>query len=359
MLSKKLRVPAKAAQKVLWKGPCVDGVTQSMLNSFLVCRERFRVKTILGLAPLDEFNHRIEYGSMWHVCEEALAANKPWEEPLKEYAAKLCARYPLQQEQVVKWYNVCNVQFPEYVAFWANHRDTRQRKPLMQEVAFRVPYYLPVLDKTVILRGKWDSVALIGKNAIYLQENKTKGQIDEGQIKRQLSHDLQTMLYLIAIKEYAKAAIRGLRTTPIKGIRYNVIRRPLSGGKGNIRRHKATKTKPEETEKAYYARLRGIIAEEPATYFMRWQVEVSPQDIARFQERTLDPLLMQLCDWYDWVTSRVGQQKPFANPIHWQHPYGTYNVLNEGGSTDYDEYLASGSASGLQRAKTLFPELEE
>ena len=34
-----------------------------------------------------------------------------------------------------------------------------------------------------------------------------------------------------------------------------------------------------------------------------------------------------------------------------------YNVLDEGGSSDLDAYLESGSEAGLQRIENLFPEL--
>jgi hypothetical protein len=45
--------------------------------------------------------------------------------------------------------------------------------------------------------------------------------------------------------------------------------------------------------------------------------------------------------------------------MHWRHPYGVFDALNEGGSSDLDEYLETGSTVGLERASTLFPELEE
>jgi hypothetical protein len=43
--------------------------------------------------------------------------------------------------------------------------------------------------------------------------------------------------------------------------------------------------------------------------------------------------------------------------VHWRHPYGVYNSLDEGYATEYDEYLRSGSMSGLTTVTNLFPEL--
>ncbi len=366
----------------VWQGPEVDGVTQSMLSRFLVCRERFRLLVVEGLKPVDAFNHRIEYGQMWHLCEEAMTMTNDWDwhGPLKRYCQKLCKRYPLHQEQIQHWYNVCKVQFPIYISYWARHSSGKSRVPLLREQTFDVPYELSS-GRIVRLRGKWDEVELVGKGkraGVYLGEHKTKGDINEQQMKRQLQFDLQTMVYLVALNEFDLAGIlepRKMRVqlpNPIKGINYNVVRRPLSGGKGTIRRHKATSKKPEETAEHFYARVADVIKEDPGHYFMKWQVEITPDDLERFKREFLNPILEQLCDWWKWISWAHSRSKsPFDDPgeatqlglngllsYHWRHPFGVYNVLNEGGASDLDEYLATGSELGLQRVENLFPELE-
>ena len=130
------RIKKRETKEPLWKGPEEDGVTQSMLGRFLCCRERFRLLVVEGLAEADGFNHRIEYGNMWHVCEEEFASspgnvmkgsskNQGWENQLRKYCQKLCAKYPLAQEQIDKWYNVCKLQFPIYVKYWGKHPDVK------------------------------------------------------------------------------------------------------------------------------------------------------------------------------------------------------------------------------------------
>lgn len=385
----------------LWKGPEDDGpqggVTFSLLSRFLVCRERFRLKVVEGLEADHGFNHRIEYGNMWHACEEALATTRkddphllagyerlPWERALTECAKGLCRRYRTSQEQVEKWYNVCKVQFPEYVKFWEGRRDVRGKETLFAERVFNVPYRLPS-GRTVRLRGKFDLVDLVtegGKASLWLQEDKTKGDIDEQQLRRQLTFDLQTMLYLVALYnfDWSDDPVQRTRVTkpfPIKGVRYNVVRRPLSGGKGTIVKHKPTKSNPQgETDAEYYERLREIIRGDPGFFFMRWNTVVSRADVEFFCRCTLDPVLEQLCDWWDWMCYQPNAGGPYVlRPLdlyrprkvsdgdywlspHWRHPFGVWNVLDEGGSSDVDEFLASGSEAGLRRAETLFPELE-
>lgn len=375
------RVKPQPEPGPLWKGPERDGVTFSLLNRFLACRERFRVRVIEGLRPAETFNHRIEYGNLWHACEEALAAHRAdpdrnpaddsrwgerdegvgncWDVPLLSYAESLAHKYPLQQEQIDHWYNVCRVQFAEYVRYWSQHPDVTARTPLLQEAVFDVPYELPS-GREVRLRGKFDSVDLIGEGkgaGVYLQENKTKGDVNHEAVRRQLTFDLQTMMYVVALGRIAPAGPR----VPVKGVRYNVVRRPLSGGQGTITRHKPSKKNPAGESKAeFYSRLRGIIAEYPDTYFARWKVEVGPADVTAFRRQCLDPILEQLCDWYSWVRHAADNgHDVFDKPIHYRLPFGTSNPIWEGYESDLDNYLLTGSTVGLTRAETLFPELEE
>ena len=150
----------------LWQGPCADGplggITQSMLVRFLSCRERFRLRYILGLEPPDKWNHHLGYGNMWHVCEESLAKGIDYRSLLVNHARDMANRYPLQTAEIDKWGQVCYIQFPEYVGYWAQHPDVQNRTPLMQEQVFDVPYTLPS-GRVVRLRGKFDAVDLIGE----------------------------------------------------------------------------------------------------------------------------------------------------------------------------------------------------
>lgn len=358
-------------QRPVWKGPEVDGVTQSMLGKFLSCRERFRLIVVDGLKPKDHFRHRIEYGQMWHCCEEG---GPDWHPNLRLFSEKLCKRYPMQQSEVLHWYNVCRTQFPIYCDYWGRSKSTAKRTPLLREQVFNVPYKLPS-GRIVKLRGKWDGVDLVSEKKgqwIELNEHKTKGDIDETQLKRQLQFDLQTMLYVVALIEYQDSSFwnrsnKQWRKLPVRGVYYNVVRRPLSGGKGTITKHKEKRPKkgkyvPAETDEHFYQRLGQYIRDEPQFYFMRWNVGISSRDIERFKREFLNPVLGQLCDWWD-VVSPKGKGFIMPDPFvsgspHWRHPFGVYNPLDDAGSSELDEYLATGNEVGLQRVNKLFEELE-
>ena len=125
----------------------------------------------------------------------------------------------------------------------------------------------------------------------------------------------------------------------------------------------------------YYDRLKAIIEEDASeaegdcTFFMRWKLEVSREEMDRFKRLTMNPILENLYDDYEWWDyckdekcdpfdySERSQVFSYHQARHYVHPFGVYNVLNEGGSTDMDEYLRAGSTVGLERAATMFPEL--
>lgn len=344
----------------VWKGPHEDGITFSLLSRFLVCRERFRLLVVEGLKPADEFRPTIEFGQMWHACEEAFAANQPWSKVLAEYCKGLCTKYKLQGDQINHWYEVCKMMFPLYVEHWAQHDDVKDRTPLLQEQVFDVPYKLPS-GRVVRLRGKWDSVDLIGKGkqaGVYIQENKTKSGIDEQRIRRQLGFDLQTMIYLVALETDQKLAFKNapvnvdkrIFTSQVQGVRYNVIRRSA---------HKQGK---KETMADFCERLKGIIVASPQEWFARWKVEIATHEVTKFRHEFLDPQLEQLCDWWEVIQDCNdpfnNASKSWTNSIHWRHPFGVYNVLDEGGSSDLDHYLETGDKTGLQEVARLFTELD-
>jgi hypothetical protein len=372
-LTDKLRKIHKQLDEPLWRGPCSDdpngGITQSMINRFLVCRERFRVHYVLGLRTPDDFIHRIEYGNMWHACEESLASGdaNPFH-LLEKHVVELCQQYPLKKEAILHWYNICMIQFPIYREWWSKHEDVVGRTPLLQEEVFNIPYTLPS-GRVVRMRGKFDSVDLIDVG-VWLQENKTKGEVDPVSLQRQLMFDLQTGFYLVALDTFWEATFQGpippfhdSKKIPVQGVRYNVVRRPLSGGKGSIRQKKG------QSLEEFYEELGGVIRSavgpewgvlsDEHYFFMRWKVGFTSEDIEKYKTQFLNPILEQLCDWNEEQESlRLGGLGPFDGRLHFRMPYGIYSPLYDGKPTDQDEYLDSGSTVGLHRTDSLFKELK-
>lgn len=348
----------------VWQGPYVDGVTNSLLSKFLVCRERFRLKAILGLREeFDEFPLALEYGNIWHEAEEAYASNRGGHtQAVKAYQNKLLSEFPEFEKDILRAVNLVLFQFPEYVKRWQGDTLEKKRKPILAEIPFRVPYTLPS-GRKIFLRGKWDGVNQHTKTTGLVQENKSKGSIDEELITKTLFHNLQTMIYQIAVREASKGGVlkylgrdgdeeiplpKGLK---FKGTVYNVVRRPLSD------RH-APRKKKKEREIDWLKRERKRIAENHDYFFYRWQVMISDSDIVKFKREVLDPILEQLCDWWEWIA--VDPLNPWrkGNRVHFKFPWGIFNSLTFGWKGDYFNLLTGGSEmSSYTIVDDLFPEL--
>jgi hypothetical protein len=359
VVTKKSKFVAEASRKPVkiqgnrktppWEGPEVDGVTFSLLSRFLVCRERFRILVVEGLKPKPKFDPKKDFGNMWHICEEALAAGRNFSTDLSDLIEKYMRQFPFQRDEVHHWYEKCAVLFPVAVEYWKSHREVKARTPLLQEQVFDVPHQLPS-GRVVRLRGKWDAVDLVGgkkDGVIYIQENKTKSQIDQAKIRRQLGFDLQTMIYCIALEstEMWTDSQLGISSwvwaKPLGGVRYNVVRRSA---------HKSASSMMEKVNL-------DLREDRGSEWFARWTVEVTPADMERFLRQCLDPILEQLCHW--WDTSVIGKTVHLPQwATSFRFPFGIYNPLTEGGFAEVDGYLDTGSALGLQRVDTLFPELE-
>ena len=151
----KAQQPPRAAP--LWKGPAGDGplggITFSMLSRYLVCKERFRVYAVEGLRTMERFEPVMEFGSMWHAAEEALARTGKtgvgatpldnWNQSLADYCNGLLQKYPLDQDKIAHWYSFAEAMFPIYVEHWRRHPDVVNRTPVMQEGVFDQKYMLP------------------------------------------------------------------------------------------------------------------------------------------------------------------------------------------------------------------------
>lgn len=367
----------------VWRGPEDDGITQTMVGRYLTCPDRFRILYVEGLQAAPSFRPQLEFGNLWHAAEEAWAKRSTksqvdWQRLVFDCGNKMGEQYPMQRDQVIHWIRCTIALFPVYMNYWKKHPDMLNRKPLLEEEAFSVEYKLPS-GRRVRLRGKWDSVDLVtdttqkqkgvSETGIWLQENKTKSQIDKQKIERMLRYDLQTMLYLIALSEQQptltmnrKLKDNSLWDNPIKGVRYNVIRRST---------HKTDESMIKKCTE-------DVVAGRADEWFCRWNSEVSASELRRFRTQTLDPILENICDDYEWwalckkMDERDGvkprlfdytlraRMHPEHKHRHFVMPYIGYNPLAEGGETDVDRYLFDGNEIGLRRIThdDLFPELK-
>jgi hypothetical protein len=261
---------------------------------------------------------------------------------------------------------VAHVTFIEYVNYWRENHSLvtsfyggNQPKQIYhyekdfhylgKEQQFQIEHTLPN-GRVIKLTGKMDGVfrPAFNNSTLWLMETKTKGDIDEVGITSGLHKDLQTGIYMLSLQK--------VYNQQIHGVMYNVIRRT------------GLRPRVKETSKQFAERVHADIKERPNWYFMRWQRTLDENDLKDFANRTLNPILYQLTQWWDSV-----KKNPFdpsnvydedgkivgPNLHHFERPFGCYDGMMHNQRGDYFDIICHNNPQAFYRRKFPFPELVE
>ena len=332
------------------------GVSYSLLSKFIVCRERFRLRVVEGLVP-GGTKEAMEFGTIFHKGLELSALGYTHTRILAYFNAKsrtrMAGRKRLNYDPMLC--KIATMMLPMYKSHWSEVLG--KIKYFESEQKFRVLHRTST-GFTVPLNGKRDE-GFTKDGKIWLQENKTKSTISEDQIIQTLSSMLQPMLYLYSFQHDHPGKELG-------GILYNVIRKPgLEQGKAS--------------ERDYLNRIKKDIEDRPDHYFKMFEVDISHEDVQRWVTRYLDPLLCQVCIWWEsikhnpfdpWTTpdprvvnweglsEDLKEKSLVANPHHFLRPFGVYDAMSHG-LGDYFSRVVHGTDQGLEFNAEIFPELNE
>ena len=270
----------------------------------------------------------LDFGLAFHDCLEWVASGKSHKTVKRKiltpyYERKAPKLRPHEKEILFELLALVDLTFTEYWKYWQNYdADFRY---IYQEKAFKVDHRTKS-GKSIPIRGRWDAVYKDSQNAIWLMENKTKSRVDEQGLLAALPFDLQTMMYVHCLQKDLKR--------PVAGILYNVIRRPTL-------RKKKTENLPE-----FVTRVEEDILQRPDHYFMRWKVELLPEDIADWVAKSLDPILDQVYAW--WESIKSNPFEPWDSPEHFSNPTALFTKY---GRSRYFDFITRGSTSGMYQRK--------
>ncbi len=275
--------------------PRVNGVSYTMLSTFLTCREKCRLKIAgwksksTGLALImGDLCHKT--AAFYRILikdkkiktvitkEEVLGLVKLAEEKWHEQNSRADAR-TLENFELAAGY--CRALMPMWVAHYK--RDPFKRVWINVEDYFNVP--IKITDKlTIPIIGLQDGVFTKSK-LLRLNEIKTKSRFNPIVHSDTIHFRMQNMMYLIALWI-------GHKRLP-HGIEYEVIRRP------GLRR------KTTESFEQYMKRCEDDVRDRPEWYFWRFNVMVDEDEL----EAALKELKGLIHEFYLWWRGDLAHYK--------------------------------------------------
>lgn len=327
---------------MLWQGPEVDGITQSLIQKFRQCPYRFYLYSILGLVDDTPLPPNLIWGDVYHKGLEHLIATKDINSSVTKMLEYLNTKYPdapstyeVSTKGLLQRFNLTN-----YQGEWQT------------EILFEHPYKLPS-GRIVKLKGKMDGYNTSDPDhGPMLGEHKCKGYIDGPKTKKELVTDLQVNIYCYLHN--------------IEWVNYDLILIP-----------EAVKYKPSkafnESPQAYMERLIlglcGNYQMFPVTNYPHlWINNLPPTYLPRsgqklYWKTTVEPFLQQMCDFYDYVTQPgFDHEDPQNfNTVFYKTPARLFNgSYTENFECDYYKYLiGEQTLEDLVPIQSLFNELEE
>lgn len=292
---------------------CRDGVSPSHLNTFLECRESFRLKTCEGWQEAD-YDTWTQNGTFFHwLHEQWILSKKTFDvvAAVKRYRSKVydgpktSSVLGAQEES----YALALAMWPIYMERYASDKE---REWLGVEKVFDHPYevYPGVSTR---LRGMRDG-AWVEKWGVRLHEMKNWSRFNVGDVRDTMHLEVQIMLYLLVLSmEYPDREVSGAD--------YDVIRRPEQ------------KRLKDETLREYSRRIETKVELDPDHYFVRIPLDVNRADVEKWRDVVLQPLLIEMHRWSQ------GKAMHFVNPRSLvPRPY----------KSDLLALVARGDATGLK-----------
>jgi PD-(D/E)XK nuclease superfamily len=310
-----------------------DGVTQSLLKTFISCRKMAELS--LNGWTTNRQSYALTYGTIIHavleIVYDGIRQKKIMAIPSEKSIQKITSGVELQWRKenptkdpktlmmLEECLTIAEATLPEYFKFWWK-MDFKKIQWRNLEQSFKIPYTTSKGDKTFI-RGKKDGV--YGIKSIKLFETKTKSQVNLDDLIDTLWFEFQVNLYIWAIKKTYKQVPAG--------INYNILR------KTSLTRHVS------ESLSEFGNRIRQDIKKRPEFYFIRLDITVQDRDMKIF-EIELEKIVQEFIDW------RKGKLATYRNTSECITKYGRCSYLNICSKGDY---------TGHYKRKMVFKELED
>ena len=299
-----------------------DGVTQSILSSFLACRQR--AQFILDGWQKPRNKAALIFGSFFHwlieehivsITNEGVGLANSFGALESEWRNKMVTEGEVDRDALELYIAMAHALFEEYCNFWQKKDESYEWIGVESQFEKCTDRY----QHTFKMRGMRDGI-FRRKGKLWILETKTAGRIDEETLNQTLNFDFQSLFYVTASElEFRE---------PVAGILYNVVRKPQ------------LRQKKEEPFRDYAERMKIDVAERPEFYFKRFEVPYTKKRKRLFREE----LMMKFHEMDLW---RKGELPTYKNQTACVGKWGC----------EFIQACASGTMAGYTQTRELFGEL--
>lgn len=292
----------------MWKGPKIDGVSQSLLNKFLECPYCFFLYAILRLHEPETERDNLVWGDIGHKGLEHLipslclkTASRKMEQYQKERYPEAPSRFLPSIKKMISLYNKKLFR----VGTWKTEQII-DRQITIKGIPFRI-------------RGKKDGICYdYPRYQKVLAEHKFKGYIDPPSLAQEIQKDTQCNIYLYSEED------------PVEWVIYDLIKIPDTQKYQPDKKH--WENESEYIDRMYFGQCgnwKGFPIASNKDQWMHQEIYHIPYEEQQFNwERTIAPLLLRLNEWYEYVTSdNFDMNNPECyGPTFYIHPIRHFNA---------------------------------
>jgi PD-(D/E)XK nuclease superfamily len=311
--------------------PRKHGVSQSILEAWLVCREKSRLVTLQGWTNMGS-SKPLTFGDLSHGILEriykgirakkiktpkaAIALVPTYAEEARQSFFRSMPRVGTATKDLVEeCLATLLMQMPLYCDKWL--AEDLQLEWILVEDKFSIP--VKTDHGIVPMIGKFDGVVRKGK----------KVGVFETKNKSQWSAELLDLLPLDLQLSYYTAACHHKKMDP-QFVLYNLIRRP--GERRGV----------AESLKMFTERIASNIHKKPEHYFERYEEQLTAKDVAQYVARA-NALVRAFTDWF--VTNPHTERDLLWNSFSCENKYGVCNLLPICSKGDHEGHYIRENAS--------------
>jgi hypothetical protein len=325
----------------LWKGPLIEGITQSMIGKFIQCPYRFYLYAVLGKVDNKPLPDNLIWGDVYHKGLELLIRSKDLAASSAGMLDYLRTKYP----QAPATYETSTTRLLNRFSLASYQGEW------LTEQTFRKTVQTAT-GREVVIRGKKDAVNYSHPEyGNILGEHKCKGYIDPVRTGKELSQDRQVNIYCYLHN--------------IEWVNYDLILIPEAVKYKPARSYNET---PQEWMSKLFTGPCGSYGMFPINqnahqWIYNGTYHLPREEQENYWNYTVRPDLDRICVWWDWVTqSGFDPDNPkFYNHIFYRTPVRQFEGSNtEKFECDYYSYLIGDSSlDELTSITSLYNELEE